>query len=190
MSYRSGHHSEYHHTTMITAGRRPGAAAPTCRRSRPRPGRLRHRPCRQAGPVRPRGVLDRGRHHRRARHVVGGDRHLFRVSRRRPDPADRPPGRDAIRLRRPHRRTARQGRPHHQPPVARSGTVRPETRPDHAPPDRAGIARHRARRDPGRRGHRIDPAAGARRRRGYARLRHPKTLADQRHRDLRGAAGS
>ena len=33
-----------------------------------------------------------------ARHVVGGDRHLFRVSRRRPDPADRPSGRDAIRL--------------------------------------------------------------------------------------------
>ena len=86
----------------------------------------------------------------RARHVVGGDRDLFRVSRRRADAADRPPGRDAIRLRGPHRRIARQGRPHHQPPVARPGTVRPEARPDHAAPDRARIARHRARRHPGR----------------------------------------
>ena len=33
-------------------------------------------------------------------------------------------------------------------------------------------------------------AAGPRRRRRYALVRHPKTLPDQRHRDLRGAAGS
>ena len=39
-------------------------------------------------------------------------------------------------------------------------------------------------------GHRFDPAAGARRGRGDAGFRHAKTLPDQRHRDLRGAAGS
>ena len=134
-------------------------------------GRLHDRPCRQAGPLRTGGVLDRGRHRHGARHVVGGDRDLFRVPRRRPDPADRPSGRDAIRLRGPHRRTARQGRSHHQPPVARPGAVRPEARPDHAPPDRAGIARHRARRHSRRHGHRIDPAAGTRRHRGSGAAR-------------------
>ena len=37
---------------------------------------------------------------------------------------------------------------------------------------------------------RIDPAAGAWRCHGCTRLRHPKALADQRHRDLCGAARS
>ena len=106
-------------------------------------------PCRQTGPLRAGGVLDRDRHRDRARHMVGGDRDLFRVPRRRPHPADRTPGGDAIRLRRPHRRTARQGRSHHQPSVARPGTVRPETRPGHASADRAGIARHGAGRHSG-----------------------------------------
>ena len=49
----------------------------------------------------------------------------------------------AVRLRGPHRRAARAGRPHHQPPVARPGAVRAEARADHAP---AGDARSRARR--------------------------------------------
>ena len=145
-------------THMTTAGRPlapPGHGACFVR-IRAAQQRLHPRPRRQAGPVRTGGVLDRGRHGDGARHVVGRDRDLFRVSRRRSDPADRAPGGDAIRLRRPHRRTARQGRSHHQPPVARSGTVRPEARPDHAPPDHAGIARHRARRHSGRFSHRID----------------------------------
>ena len=38
--------------------------------------------------------------------------------------------------------------------------------------------------------HRIDPAAGTRRRRRDPRFRDTKALPDQRHRDLRGAAGS
>ena len=53
------------------------------------------------------------------------------------------------------------------------------------------IARHRARRHPGRGGHRIDqvrrPAAPPP---TTPLFRHAKTLPDQRHRDLRGAAGS
>ena len=118
-------------------------------------------PCRQAGPLWARRVLDRGRHGDSAWHVVGGDRDLFCLSRRRSDAADRPPGGDAIRLRGPDRRVARQGRSHHQPPVARPGTVRPETRPDHAAPDRARIAGDGARRHPRRGRDRIDPAVGA-----------------------------
>ena len=110
MSHRSGHYSEYPHAPPSPRARpeRRRAAPPPVR---PPPQRRRRRlhagACRQAGPRRPGGVLDRRRHHRRARHVVGGHRHLFRLSRRRADPAGRPPGGDAIRLRRPHRRTAR-----------------------------------------------------------------------------------
>ena len=110
--------------------------------------RLHHCPRRQAGAVRAGGVLDRRRHGHRARRVVGRDRDLFRVPRRRADAVDRATGGHAIRLRRPDRRTARQGRSHHQPPAARSGAVRPEARSDHAAPDHAGIPRHRAECDP------------------------------------------
>ena len=173
MSYRSGQYSEYPqhhpHDHGRASARRPARAMLRCR-SDAGAGRLHTRPCRQTGAVRSGCVLDRGRHGDRARHVVGGDSDLFRVPRRRADPADRSPGRDAIRLRRPHRRTARQGRSHHQPSIARSGTIRPEARPDHAPPDHAGIPRHGARRHSGRLGHRIDQAAVARRRRNRHRL--------------------
>ena len=73
-------------------------------------------------------------------------RHLFRLPRRRADPADRAPDRDAVRLRGPHRRTARPGRPHVEPTTPRPGTIRAEARPDRAAPDRVGIARRRAQR--------------------------------------------
>ena len=86
---------------------------------------------------------------------------------------------------------ARQGRSHHQPPIARSGTIRPEARTDHAPSDHAGIPRH-ARwapfptavtgsiRSPSRGAAAAEPPAS-----GYA-----KTITDQRHRGFRCAAGS
>src|SRR5205085_538842 len=53
---------------------------------------LHHPPRRQAGPVWPRGVLDPHRHGHRAWRLVGGNGHLFRISRRRADTADRASG--------------------------------------------------------------------------------------------------
>ena len=178
---------------MTTAGRRPppGRHQP-CRSGccPARTGRLYHGTCRQTGPVRSGGVLDRGRHGDGARHVVGRDRDLFCVPRRRSHPADRAPGGNAIRLRRPHRGTARESGPHHQPPIAGSGTIRPETRPGHASPDHAGIARRGAWRHSGFAGHRIDQAAIARSRDHRCRsFGYAETLADQRYRHFRGAAG-
>ena len=104
--------------------------------------RLHHRARRAADPVRTGGVLDRRRHRRDLGRLVGHHRHLFRLQRRRAEGLDRAPGRAAIRLRRPHRRTARPDRPHHEPPIARSGAVRAEAQRFVAPPGSAGIARH------------------------------------------------
>ena len=58
--------------------------------------------------------------------LVDRDRNIFCLSRRRAHPAGRPAGGNAVRLRRPHRRIACAGRPHHQPATARSGAVRAE----------------------------------------------------------------
>ena len=58
--------------------------------------------------------------------------------------AHRPAGRDAVRLRGPHRRAARAGRPHLEPPAARPGAVRAEARPDPAPAGDAGVSAPRA----------------------------------------------
>ena len=173
---------------------RQGIPSPPGKCSRLGPGTagargLHPRSRRQTGAVRSGGVLDRDRHRDVARDVVGRDRDLFRVSGRRPYPADRTPGGDAVCLRGPHRRTARQGRSYHQPAVARSGTVRPEARSDYAPADHAGIARDCAGRHSGCPGHRIDQDALAR---PHGDRRGPfgdaEALADQRYRDFRGAS--
>ena len=89
--------------------------------------RLHHRARRTADQVRTGGVLDRRRHRRDHGRLVGRDRDLFRLPRRRAQRAHRAPGRAAIRLRRPHRRTARADRPHHQPAIARPGAIRAES---------------------------------------------------------------
>ena len=76
--------------------------------------------------------------------VVDRHRNLFRLPRRRAHPPDRPPGRNAIRLRGPHRRIARAGRPHHQPAIARPGTIRAEAQRAAATADGVGAAHARA----------------------------------------------
>ena len=126
-----------------------------------RPVRLDARPCRPAGAHRTGRVLDHRRLAGGDGRMVGRDRHLFRIPRRRADPPARAPGADAIRLRGPHRRSARPGRPAREPAVARPGAVREQARTDHAPPDAAGVALlgalHPAR-------HRPRPARSSRRR--------------------------
>ena len=122
-------------------------------------------------------------------------RHLFRLPRGRADAADRAPDRDAVRLRGPHRRAARAGRPHVEPPAARPGTIRAEARPDRAPPDRAGIARRRAewvvrlRPHRDRSGSRSATRRRARRRSGLRRSRAPVSISrpSTMARDLPGA---
>ena len=187
MSYRSGHQSEYRQHHESRPASRPPTGQPPATSRATRPDRLHAGSCGQAGPLRTRRVLDRGRHRHDAWNVVGGHRHLFRVSRRRSDAADRAPGGNAICLRRPDRGSSRQGRPRNQPAIAGSGAIRPEARTDHAAADHAGIARERARRHSRCDG--LDQGAVARR--GCDRtggIRYPKALADQRHRRIRCAA--
>ena len=102
----------------------PPAKQSTCHQAHRE--RLHAGPCRQAGTFRACRFLDRGRHGDGARHVVSGHRHIFCVSRRRPDAADLTAGGNAIRLRRSDRGTSRQGRSCHQPATSGSGTVRSE----------------------------------------------------------------
>ena len=110
-------------------------------------------------------VLDRGRQSGGDGRLVGGDRHLFRISRRCPEASDRPAGGDAIRLRRPDRRIACAGRPHHQPPIARPGAIRAEARSAGAQAIHAGATRGDARLAARSHHHRLDPEARARQRR-------------------------
>ena len=91
-------------------------------------------------------LLGRGRHAGDHGGVDHHHRHLFRLPRGCAHPAHRPPGGHAVRLRGSHRRAARPGRPHLQPPAPRPGAVRAEARPDPAPAGGIGIARERAQR--------------------------------------------
>ena len=93
----------------------------------------------------------------------------------------------AVRLRGPHRRTARPGRPHHQPPVARPGAVRAEARAalrrQATLESRASTLARRARSGADR----LDqepPDADA-----EPHAAGAQALADQRHGDLHHAAG-
>jgi len=159
MSYRSGHQSEYQHHHPQAHAARPLAGPqppPRCSTATAIPSSM---PA--SSPGRSGCILDRGRHDRRARHVVGGNRHLFRVSRRR---VTRLIARQAemqyayedriAELRaKVDRTTSRQ--------LLDQEQFRPKTRPDHEAPDRAGIPRHCAGRHSRYRLDRIDPAAGA-----------------------------
>ena len=141
-----------------------------------------------AGAPRAGRVLDHRRLARRDGRMVGHHRHLFRVPRRRADAAARPPGADAIRLRGPHRGTARAGRQAREPPVARSGAGRRQARSDRAPSGDTGVARVRAvepaRHDPDR----FDQACAAPHAGDPRAASHAEALADQRHRHPRSAA--
>ena len=118
--------------------------------------------------------------------LVGADRHLFRLSRRRAEASDRPPGGDAIRLRGPDRRIARAGRPHHQPTIARPGAIRAEARTRDAQAIHAGATRGDA-----RLASRIITTTGSIPKGGRAseapKAALSQALPDQRHRHLPGA---
>src|SRR6266511_1767328 len=133
---------------------------PDAARDRRRGARLRARPCRP--PVAPRAdrLLGGGRHTHRHGAVDHRHRHVFRLPRGRADAAHRPAGGDAIRLRGPHRRIARAGRPDFQPAAARPGTARAEARSDPAPAGGAGIARLGAERAARSDADRLEQAAG------------------------------
>ena len=177
---------------LLPATRQPGLR--NLARNRPPPmSRHLHRSSRRlhayarrtSGPHRSGRVLDRRRHAGHHGRVVDRDRHLFRIPRGRADPPDRPPGRDAIRLRGPHRRIARAGRSHHQPAIARPGAIRAKAQRavatagdawSSAPSRSPAICRR--------------PARSSRRARAAAQPRRKTApaLADQRHRDLHRTA--
>ncbi len=131
------------------APRRRGATA----------GRIYAGPCWSPIAAAPDRLLGRGRYAGDHGGVDHHDRHLFRVSRRCAHQAACPAGRNAIRLRGPHRGAARAGRSHLEPATARPGTVRAKARQDCAPAGSDGIARNCAQR--ARRCHRLGQAASA-----------------------------
>ena len=101
---------------------------------------LHDRPRGTADSVRTGRVLDRCRHCRHHGRVVADGRNLFCIPRRCSSRPPRPTGRAAIRLRRPHRRTAGPARSHRQPAIARSGTIRAKARRPVAPSRNVGVA--------------------------------------------------
>ena len=96
------------------------------------------------------------------------------------------PGRNAIRLRGPHRRIARAGRPHHQPAIARPGAVRAKAQRAAAAASGIGAAHlgaHAATVTTGSIRARAQRAAG-----GSAGRQAGQGFADQRHGHLHRAA--
>ena len=187
MSQRSSGHNYRADSGRVLRSDAPKARAEGARRAGPAgpTTRIAHAGHQfRLGPI---TLLDRGRQPGDHGRLVACDRNLFRLPRRRAVAADRAAEGAAVRLRGPHRRASRPGRPHHQPAIAEPGAVRAEARADHAPASDAGIARFDACRR-ARSGRRPARSRAARRRWPSRRPATSEGLPDQRHGDLHRAA--